>query len=187
MTEEIEILDVEEDIYKEYVNQLSSFNKLTTDDNSLFFEFKVKNKRCYSKIVKFSHDSSENVLKEKEFPYDEEFKNEILEPVIRNYIKNNQVVINDVAPLDDDQATFRIITGNNDTVVISGIEIGYAKKLSDITIQLRKELKGYSSNDTVVYQEANSQQGIGSSAALILLLAIIGIVFIILISINLIK
>ena len=86
------------DPHKEYQQELLEFLKEATKENSVIYEFKFTNKYCYCKTVKYEIDGSKETLDDKTFSNPKEVLLEIIEPFLKEFANQNEIVINQILP-----------------------------------------------------------------------------------------
>lgn len=168
--EKIEILSIEAtDPHKEYQQELLGFLKKATKENSVVYEFKFTNKYCYCKTVKYEIDGSNEILDDKTFSNPKEVLLKIIEPFLKEFANQNEIVINQILPKSNNRSDLKIISNNNDMCNIVDIEEEKVTKLSELVDHEKKN-----QSQTALNQE-NSEQGSGNVVAFIISLITVGI------------
>lgn len=168
--EEVEMLSIEAtDPHKEYQQELLEFLKEATKENSVIYEFKFTNKYCYCKIVKYEIDGSKETLDDKTFSNPKEVLLEIIEPFLKEFANQNEIVINQILPKSNNHSDLKIISNNNDMCNIIDLEEEKVTKLSELVDHEKKN-----QSQTTLNQE-NNEHGAGNVVAFIISLIIVGI------------
>ena len=99
----------------------------------------------------------------------QEFKENILETVIFDYSLKDPIVIKEIGDSDTlGKVNFRLVTENNDLLVVVGIDQEYANKLSDIVSTISNK------ENNLVYVK-NDEHGISNTLIIILTIILIAI------------
>lgn len=169
--EEVEILEMEEmEPHQEYQEELSSFLKETTKENSFVYEFKFDEKYCYCKVVKYELDGSHQELDNKKFSDTTAVIKEILEPFLKNFAIQNEIIINTISPSQEDKSNLKVISENNDMINIFELEDEQVTKFSEIVDQEKKNKQGLHP------QQQMDEKGVGNIFAFIISLLVIGVI-----------
>ena len=169
--EEVEILEMEEmEPHQEYQEELSNFLKDTTKENSFVYEFKFDEKYCYCKVVKYELDGSHQELDNKKFSDTTAVIKEILEPFLKNFATQNEIIINTISPSKEDKSNLKVISENNDMINIFELEDEQITKLSEIVGQEKKNKQG------IHPQQQMDEKGVGNIFAFIISLLVIGVI-----------
>lgn len=153
--------------YNEYRNELSSFYKMTTLENSIITTYIVSDDICNHKITIRQLSGSEKIKTSRKFHYDFNFIHAFLVPMIEDYNKENNIFDSTIEVLDEEKANFIARTKSNDGLIIMGISIELANQLKDIVT--RENIPVNISN-----QKTKKESGIGTSLAIILTIIAIG-------------
>ena len=169
--EEVEILEMEEmEPHQEYQEELSNFLKDTTKENSFVYEFKFDGKYCYCKVVKYELDGSHQELDNKKFADTAAVIKEILEPFLKNFAIQNEIIINTISPSQEDKSNLKVISENNDMINIFELEDEQITKLSEIVDQEKKN------KQEIHPQQQMDEKGVGNIFAFIISLLVIGVI-----------
>lgn len=168
--EKIEILSIEAtDPHKEYQQELLGFLKEATKENSVVYEFKFTNNYCYCKTVKYEIDGSNEILDDKTFSNPKEVLLEIIEPFLKEFANQNEIVINQILPKSNNRSDLKIISNNNDMCNIVDLEEEKVTKLSELVDHEKKN------QSQTTFSNENNEQGSGNIVAFIVSLIIVGI------------
>lgn len=153
--------------YNEYRNELSSFYKTTTLENSIIITYIVSDDICNHKITIRQLSGSEEVKISRKFQYDFNFIHAFFVPMVEDYKKENIVFDSTIEVLDEEKANFIARTKSNDSLIIMGISIELANQLKDIVT--RSDI-----TENIPDQKTKNESGIGTSLAIVLTMIAIG-------------
>lgn len=162
---------VEEEQYQDEIESLINISRLTGKDNSILFDFHVKDDSCRQRVAIIEHTGSKNELIEKTFPYNSLFQEKFLKKFIQNYIKNHEIVLTDVVD-DSSNLSYRMINNYNDMITVSGISASFAKELVQLTEPLMPTVA------EVGYEKVKNQKGISTVATLAFISVFLGLLLI---------
>lgn len=151
--------------------------QLTTNNNSLIFEFDVAQSSCTTSVMEVKEDGSKVVLTNKTYTYDNALKTGLLEPFIEEFTKNSinkdRPVIQD-SPIPDTYS-FRMVSDGNDMIIINGIDLDYSNKLAEqvSNFNLSEDDKNVTVDPILV--KKYGQSGVGSTVAIILVVVLIAV------------
>lgn len=115
--------------YFDFKDALIDDLKLTNKDNSILITFSIEENFCSITSLKIDRDGNKTSLRSKEFLYNKQFKNSLLEPFLKDYVENCNVVSYDITDDSCDKAVCRIINDTNDMLVIENISLEYVNNL----------------------------------------------------------
>ena len=178
--EDIEILTDEYDNvkevsleYNEYRNELNKIYGITNDDNSIISVFSVLDNTCnHSLMIKYSSGAISNE-KDKDFEYNEDFKDSFLIPMVEDYVKYNEV-LNDRVEINDDKVTLIINNTHNDTLIIKNIDEELSTKLSDII--KTNNMDNINIINSKEIKRGLHEQGVGNTLVIALVLVLMFII-----------
>ena len=121
--EEIELLDIENDEkYQNYYNKLINTLNQTTIENSIIFEFEIKENICLCKIEKYEVNGSHQMIQTQEFSKIEKVIDRIIKPFLSVFNKKNKIIIHTITPTHGTKSNLKLITENNDMCNIKNLE-----------------------------------------------------------------
>lgn len=169
--EEIEILGLDAtDPHQEYHQELLKKLKDATKDNSIIYEFKFDNQYCYCKVTKYELDGSHQILDGKTFSKPKEVLIEIIEPFLKSFANQNDIVINTITPNKGNNSNLKIISEFNDMCNIINLNEKEIIKMSEL---VEKEKKNQQDRPTDLNK---NEKGIGNVIAFIISLIVVGII-----------
>lgn len=169
--EEVEMLSIDAtDPHQEYQKELLSFLNGASKDNSIIYEFNFDKQYCYCKITKYEIDGSHQILDNKTFSKPDEVLIEILEPFLKAFANQNNIVINNITPNKGNKSNLKIISEYNDMCNIINLNETDIIKLSELVEQEKKYHPKLPSNLN------NNEKGLGNVIAFIISLIIVGII-----------
>lgn len=165
--------------YNEYQNELNKIYSITNDDNSIISVFSVLDNICnHNLMIKYNSGVTSNE-KNKDFEYNNDFKENFLIPMVEDYVKYNKV-LNDRIEINDDKVSLIVNNIHNDTLIIKNIDEVLATKLSDII--KTNNIDNTNIIDSNEIKRELHQKGVGNTLVIVLvliliLLVIAGIIF----------
>lgn len=158
--------------YKEYRDELNSIYCTTTEENSVISEFVVDNDQCNHTLTIRQLNGSRNILLNREFDFNDQFKEDFLIDMIKDYNKYNSIFDSNVTIGQHDLVNFTVRTKENDTLIIKNIDMDLASKLNDILYAKKVETPSSKHlNETI----SNNDRGIGDTFVIILTILLIGL------------
>lgn len=163
--EEIELLDIENDEkYQNYYNKLINTLNQTTIENSIIFEFEIKENICLCKIEKYEVNGSHQMIQTQEFSKIEKVIDRIIKPFLSVFNKKNKIIIHTITPTHGTKSNLKLITENNDMCNIKNLEDKTIIELSEKIDQDKES------------EQKIDEHGVGNVLAFILSLIIVGII-----------
>ena len=169
--EEIEMLSIDAtDPHQEYHQELLKILKDATKDNSIVYEFKFDNQYCYCKVTKYEIDGSHQLLDKKTFSKPKEVLIDIIEPFIKSFANQNDIMINNITPNKGNNSNLKIISEFNDMCDIINLNETDIIKMSELVEQ---EKKNQQNRPTDLNK---NEKGLGNVIAFMISLIIVGII-----------
>ncbi len=169
--EEVEMLEIKrEEPHQEYQEDLSDFLKDTTKENSFVYEFKFEEKYCCCKVVKYELDGSHQELENKKFSDKDAVREKIIEPFLKEFANQNEIIINTISPSREDKSNLKVISENNDMINIIELEEQQVTKLSEMVDQEKKN------RQRINNQQQMDERGIGNIFAFIISILVVGVI-----------
>lgn len=153
--------------YNEYRNSLNQLYSLSTADNSIISTFSVDNSKC-TNTVTLKTSTTEEVKKQGEFEYNNDFIENFLVPVVTDYNNYNQIFSSNIEILDEDKANFIVRTNKNDSLIIMGIDMAVANRFKDLVTVKENNVEVIDSRTNI------NQKGISNFLVIILTIFAIG-------------
>ncbi len=170
---EIEILDLKSKLTpKEYLTNILTLSKQTTQENSIIFDFEIDRNYCHCKATKYNVDGSKEVIKEEIFDNINQVMNELIEPFLNHFVNANKIVINNISSYKEQTTSLKVISEFNDMCNIHGIDEKNATRLSEKAKQIGM------SNMSNISQEKMDQRGVGNVLAFIISILILATVIV---------
>ena len=148
-------------IYSTWKDYLTNIANQTTKTNSIILSWQVNSNICSLKVTN-NTDNNLEIIKEQTFNYDEEFKKELLEAMLIQWIKTNHIIAIEVIPSTTEGLfDYKAVSENNDHLHIFGLKPEYANYLADISSN---------TNDKKVEEvllKTNSQSGISDTLIIV--------------------
>ena len=119
--DEVEKLEIQDtSTPQQYLDKINNFLKQSTPENSIIFEFDIDANYCHAKATKYEIDGSKEELEEETFSNLELVIQELLEPFLNQFTKDNKIVINQISPYKEEKVSLKIISEHNDMCNIHG-------------------------------------------------------------------
>lgn len=170
---EIEILDLKSKLTpKEYLTNILTLSKQTTQENSIIFDFEIDRNYCHCKATKYNVDGSKEAIKEEIFDNINQVMNELIEPFLNHFVNTNKIVINNISSYKEQTTSLKVISEFNDMCNIHGIDEKNATRLSEKAKQIGM------SNMSDISQEKMDQRGVGNVLAFIISILILATIIV---------
>ncbi len=153
--------------YNEYRTSLNQLYSLSTTDNSIISTFSVDNLKC-TNTVTLKTNTTEEVKKQGEFEYNNDFIDNFLVPVVTDYNTYNQIFSSNIEILDENKANFVARTNKNDSLIIMGIDMAVANRFKDLVTAKENNIEVIDSRSNI------NQKGISNFLVIILTIFAIG-------------
>lgn len=153
--------------YNEYRNSLNQLYSLSTTDNSIISTFSIDNLKC-TNTVTLKTSITEEVKKQGEFEYNNDFIENFFVPVVTDYNNYNQIFSSNIEILDEDKANFVARTNKNDSLIIMGIDMELANRFKDLVTVKENNVEVIDSRTNI------NQKGISNFLVIILTIFAIG-------------
>lgn len=156
--------------YNDYRKELNRIYSTTTEENCIISDFIVDNEKCNHILTIRQLNGHRDILLNKEFEYNDTFKDKFLPLMISDFNKSNYISDINVINTDNDLVIFSVRTKENDTLNIKNIDKEIAIKLNNvISPKNTNNLK----DDKSLIKGTNSK-GIGNTFILVLTILLIG-------------
>jgi len=146
-----------QDSYQAYREQISQAYLEEKDSNTfLHSQFSVRDgekPQCDHTLERIN-DEGRTVLQQRTFDYNDEFKQNMLEPAITDYAQCSPVMSSDIKPHQTDAGTnpqmadYRAVSENNNVLSVNNVQPEYANAISSAVQQI----------EPVAYQQQMNQQ-----------------------------
>lgn len=165
---QISSLEVE---YREYLGELNNIYCTTTEENSVISEFIIDQNKCRHTLTIRQLDGNRNILLNREFDFNDQFKTQFLIPMIEDYNKYNTIFDSNISSGQNDLVNFTIRTKENDTLTIQNMDMDLASKLNDVLYAKKVETPVPKDHSTII---GTNDKGIGNTFVIILTILLIG-------------
>lgn len=159
--------------YKEYINRIIEISKTSTKENSLLYNFEIKDDVVQNTITLIEMDGSKKELENSKFYHGNNFYNYFLSPLMKEFLNSNYVVFDDIVDIDsDNKVTYRLITDNNDLFTVNGLSFEDTSYISNV-------LKDYKENKQSLEQSkvlVKNNSGKINVYLLMLLISLVGFI-----------
>lgn len=152
-----EVKDIMVCEYEEYIENVLNISRLTTEKNSIFFQFDIEEGLCKCNISMLEQQHGDkNEFGVKNYNFDELLFESFLKKLVGDFYENSDIVINDIVNLDGDEfVAFRMITKFNDLFTINGLTKEQAKELKQV-ISAKKAVNDKSKKKIKVTSESGN-------------------------------
>lgn len=152
--------------YNNYRNELNKIYSTTTEEKSILSDFIINNDKCTHILTIRQLNGKRDVLLNKEFDYDNSFKENFLPLMLSDF--NNYNKISDINILDSDNnlVIFTARTKENDILNIKYINKEMAIKLNNVIHPVNKVIN------------IKNSKGIGNTFIIVMSILIIGVILI---------
>ena len=108
--------------FKKLLADIKEISKISDKDNSILFDFSKRDDSISSRISILKNKGiSKEELATAKFDITNKFQS-FITPVLDEFIKGNEIVLNDFADVNGDNiVTYRLITYNNDQLTVDGL------------------------------------------------------------------
>lgn len=122
------------DEYDDYRKDIKEISYLSTKENSILYDFRVKNDKIISnKIIMLKQNGEKKVLKSGKFEYYEDFYKSFMFPLVDSFSESNVINSEDyIEDKENESYTYRIITETNDLLSVSGITLSEVNRLREV-------------------------------------------------------
>lgn len=167
--DEVEKLEIEDtSTPQKYLEMINDFLKQSTPENSIIFEFNIDANYCHTKATKYEIDGSKEELEEETFSDINLVIKELLEPFLKQFTKENKIVINQISPYKEEKVSLKIISEHNDMCNIHGLQEKETTRISELVAQSTTHKVTNTSQDKI------DQRGVGNALAFIFSILILG-------------
>lgn len=180
--DEVEKLEIQDtSTPQQYLDKINNFLKQSTPENSIIFEFDIDANYCHVKATKYEIDGSKEELEEETFSNLELVIQELLEPFLNQFTKDNKIVINQISPYKEEKVSLKIISEHNDMCNIHGLQEKETTRISEAIGQTA------SNKPSAISQEKIDQRGTGNALAFIFSILILGAIILGMLAPNFLK
>ena len=134
--------------FNEYKETLLNVSRLTNKENSVLISFNVDGDECHNVVSFIQQDGTKDVLKDSMFECDDEFYKDFLEKFIIDYYNTMVIAFNDRVDMNaDGKCTYRVVTDDNDMMLVEGISLEYANYLMSLSKRKKEVIDEVIEND----------------------------------------
>lgn len=134
--EKIELPQLKENDHNSYEEDRKEIMDLYNEQSNIHSVFTVNGDICYHHLIKMV-EGRKQIIKKKIFPYNSEFRKQLLEKTIIDYAKRNPMGSSRILlpEIKSKIATYETTSGNN-KLTINNLPYNYAKAISDFIKQI---------------------------------------------------
>lgn len=124
---------------KDLINEIIEISKMSTKENSILYNFSINDKTIKYIISIVDYNGDKKILKSNKINISEKFYH-FITPLLKDFIKNNNIVLNDFVDMNKDNiVTYRLITDNNDQFCIDGLTFEDSAYIRDVVSEINLE------------------------------------------------
>ena len=162
--------------YNEYRSDLNRIYKTTNEMNSILSIFTIDNDICKHVLTIKYNNGMQSTEKNQEFKYTDSFKNNFIVQMIDDFCKYNSVK---EVKIEENNNVYelRLLTMDNDRLVINNIDLVFAKQLEGTIYRNNHDNPNFVASNKPIDESGNGNAGIIILTIVLIGLLVLGCIY----------